>query len=148
MGDAFKYVIRNGGLATESAYAYKESDGVCKSAKPVATISGYTMVPSKSESSLQKAVSKQPVSVGIDGNGYDFQFYSGSGVFTGSCGTNIHHAVTIVGYGAESDGTKYWLIKNSWGKSWGDNGYGKIERGIGAPEGRCGIAIYATYPVA
>ncbi|KAI8001589.1 Senescence-specific cysteine protease SAG12 [Camellia lanceoleosa] len=76
----------------------------------------------------------------------DFKLYS-SGVFTGNCGTNLDHAVTIIGYGATSDGTKYWLVKNSWGSGWGENGYMKIKRDIAANEGLCGIAMQASYPI-
>ena len=54
----------------------------------------------------------------IDAGGSDFQFYY-SGVFTGDCGTDLDHRVTVVGYGTSDDGTKYWLIKNSWGIGWG-----------------------------
>ncbi|KAG5247058.1 senescence-specific cysteine protease SAG [Salix suchowensis] len=68
-----------------------------------------------------EAVAKQPVSVAVDGVGYDFQFYK-SGVFKGDCGTYLNHAVTAIGYGASSDGTAYWLVKNSWGTSWGERG--------------------------
>ncbi|KAG6751213.1 hypothetical protein POTOM_045732 [Populus tomentosa] len=78
--------------------------------------------------------------------GSDFQFYS-SGVFTGKCGTELDHGVTAVGYGETSDGTKYWLVKNSWGSSWGEEGYIRMQRDIDA-EGLCGIAMDSSYPTA
>ncbi|KAI3895502.1 hypothetical protein MKW92_010178 [Papaver armeniacum] len=112
-----------------------------------ALIDGYEDVPANSETSLLKAVSKQPVSVAIDASGQDFQFYS-SGVFTGTCGTELDHGVTAVGYGTASDGTKYWLVKNSWGTSWGEEGYIRMQRDVNANEGLCGIAMEASYPTA
>ncbi|CAI9782058.1 unnamed protein product [Fraxinus pennsylvanica] len=125
-------------------------DGTCNSKKEsshAAKITGYEDVPANSESALLKSVAKQPVSVAIDASGSDFQFYS-SGVFTGECGTDLDHGVTAVGYGTASDGTKYWLVKNSWGTSWGENGYIRMQRGIDAGEGLCGIAMQASYPIA
>ncbi|GJV72538.1 senescence-specific cysteine protease SAG39-like protein [Tanacetum coccineum] len=104
-------------------------------------------VPANSESALLKAVARQPVSVAIDASGSDFQFYS-SGVFTGECGTELDHGVTAVGYGTSDDGTKYWLVKNSWGTSWGQEGYIMMERDVDAKEGICGIAMQASYPTA
>ncbi|KAJ6364314.1 hypothetical protein OIU76_029290 [Salix suchowensis] len=80
-----------------------------------AKITGYEDVPVNNEKALLQAVAKQPVSVAVDGVGYDFQFYK-SGVFKGDCGTYLNHAVTAIGYGASSDGTAYWLVKNSWGE--------------------------------
>ncbi|KAI5328002.1 hypothetical protein L3X38_027398 [Prunus dulcis] len=61
------------------------------------------------------------------------RFYS-SGVFTGTCGINLGHGVTAVGYGTSSDGTKYSLVKNSWGTGWGESGYVTMQRGIPAKE--------------
>ncbi|KAH6765292.1 senescence-associated gene 12 protein [Perilla frutescens var. frutescens] len=150
MDYAFQYIISNKGLTTESNYPYEGVDGTCntkKASSDAAKITGYEDVPANSEFGLLKAVANQPVSVAIDASGSDFQFYS-SGVFTGQCGTELDHGVTAVGYGTASDGTKYWLVKNSWGTSWGENGYIRMERDIGAAEGICGIAMEASYPTA
>ncbi|KAK6124322.1 hypothetical protein DH2020_041943 [Rehmannia glutinosa] len=146
--DAFKFIIKNGGLTTESNYPYEGVKGICntkKESSKVAKITGYEDVPANSESALLKVVANQLVSVSIDARGSDFKFYS-SGVFTGECGTELHHAATAVGYGETSDGTKYWLVKNSWGSGWGEGGYIRMQRDIDAKEGLCGIAMEASYP--
>ncbi|KAK8574928.1 hypothetical protein V6N12_062605 [Hibiscus sabdariffa] len=124
----------------------KGDDQGCQ-ANHAATINGFQDVPANSEDALQKAVANQPVSVAIDASGFEFQFYS-SGVFTGSCGTQLDHGVTAVGYGEDDDGTKYWLVKNSWGTSWGEQGYIRMQRDVDAKEGLCGIAMQASYPTA
>ncbi|KAK0596780.1 hypothetical protein LWI29_018984 [Acer saccharum] len=150
MDNAFEFIIENKGLTTESNYPYQGSDGTCsknKAASHASKITGYEDVPANNEAALLKAVTKQPVSVAIDAGGSDFQFYS-SGVFTGQCGTELDHGVTAVGYGTADDGTKYWLVKNSWGTSWGENGYIRMQRNIDAPEGLCGIAMESSYPTA
>ncbi|XP_038971284.1 senescence-specific cysteine protease SAG39-like [Phoenix dactylifera] len=150
MDDAFKFIIKNGGLTTEANYPYEATDGTCNTGKShshAATIGGYEDVPANSEAALLKAVANQPVSVAIDAGGFAFQLYS-SGVFTGDCGTDLDHGVTAVGYDKTSDGTKYWLVKNSWGSSWGENGYIRMQRDVDAKEGLCGIAMEASYPTA
>ncbi|CAA6665803.1 unnamed protein product [Spirodela intermedia] len=122
---AFQYIRRNGGLASEANYPYKDEDGTCdagKSSKPTATIAGYKNVAVNSEPALQAAVANQPVSVAIDAGGFSFQMYS-----NGEAGDN------------------YWLVKNSWGGDWGEGGYIKIKRGV-SKEGLCGIAMQASYP--
>lgn len=67
-------------------------------------------------------------------------------MFSGECGTDLDHAVTAVGYGTTQDGTKYWIVKNSWGPGWGEKGYIRMQRGVDAKEGLCGIAMDACYP--
>ncbi|TQE06416.1 hypothetical protein C1H46_007915 [Malus baccata] len=151
---AYDYMInRNRSLATEDNYPYQAKDGgICKtaSAAPAAgaiTITGYENVPANNEDALLKAVANQPVSVAVDIDAEEFKYYSG-GVYTGPCGTNLSHEVTAVGYGTSNDGTKYWLLKNSWGKDWGEGGYMRLQRDVPAKEGLCGIAMEATYPTA
>ncbi|RWW67300.1 hypothetical protein BHE74_00025272 [Ensete ventricosum] len=65
----------------------------------------------------------------------------------GSCGRELDHGVAIVGYGTSEDGMKYWIVKNSWGPEWGEEGYVRMQRGISASEGLCGIAMEASYPI-
>ncbi|CAI0429639.1 unnamed protein product [Linum tenue] len=139
MDDAFKFIIQNKGLTTETNYPYTAADGSCSASKegnPAATIKGYEDVPANNEVALMKAVASQPISVAIDAGDSSFQLYE-SGIFTGECGTELDHGVTVVGYG-ESGGMKYWLIKNSC----------RMQRDVSSKEGICGIAMQASYPTA
>jgi len=130
-------------VCTESSYPYKGRDGSCKSscttAIPKGGVSGYKSV-GRSESSLKSAIQNQPVSIAIEADQSSFQHYK-SGVLTSGCGTDLDHAVLAVGYGSES-GHDYWLVKNSWGKSWGEKGYIKI----GIDSNVCGALNQAVYP--
>ena len=142
---AFNYIIENGGIAGETDYPYQGSDGTCQTTQLVAQITGYKDVPRNNEEQLLQAVAKQPVSVGVAVN-QNFKAYE-SDVFEGPCGSNLNHAVTVIGYNTTEDGKKYWLIKNSWGERWGEKGYMKLLRESGEPGGVCGIAMQASYPV-
>ncbi|GFP79709.1 senescence-specific cysteine protease sag39 [Phtheirospermum japonicum] len=146
---AFEFIVNNQGLTRESDYPYQQADNTCNTmgSSHVAKITGYEKVPANSESALLNAVANQPVSVAIEGSGPAFKFYS-SGVFVGECGTQHNHAVTVVGYGETEDGTKYWLVKNSWGANWGEKGYIRMKRDVDDAEGLCGIAMHASYPIA
>uniref|UniRef100_A0A8R7PNW0 Peptidase C1A papain C-terminal domain-containing protein n=1 Tax=Triticum urartu TaxID=4572 RepID=A0A8R7PNW0_TRIUA len=146
MDKAFRYIADNGGAATEDAYPYTaQQASSCNTGAPrVVTIDGYEDVPANNEKALRKAVAAQPVSVAVDAG--RSQFYS-EGVFAGECGTELDHGVAVVGYGATVDGTKYWVVKNSWGEEWGEMGYIRMERGVKDKKGLCGIAMGASYPV-
>ncbi|XP_030957117.1 vignain-like [Quercus lobata] len=149
MENAFEFIKQTGGVTTEKNYPYQARHKSCDSSKmndPMVQIDGYENVPQNDENALMKAVANQPVSVAIDAGGKDFQFYS-EGVFTGDCGTELNHGVAIVGYGTTLDGKKYWIVKNSWGPEWGEKGYIRMQRGVNAEEGLCGIAMEASYPV-
>jgi len=143
---AFAFVIKNGGLCRESAYPFTGVDGRCKTCTAVSKISSYKDVTQNSEDALTAAVANGPVSVAIQANQNGFQFYK-SGVMTSRCGTKLDHGVLAVGYGVDG-GTQYWKIKNSWGATWGENGFIRIGRGMQAPYGLCGIAMQASYAIA
>lgn len=147
MDYAYQFIIDNKGIDTEEDYPYQSRQLLCKKDKlkrRVVTIDGYTDVPPNDEKKLLKAVAVQPVSVGICGSARAFQLYS-KGIFTGPCSTYLDHAVLIVGYGSEN-GVDYWIVKNSWGKSWGMNGYIHMLRNTDNSAGLCGINMLASYP--
>jgi len=145
MDDAFEYIIKNKGVDTEASYPYKGVDGACKfSADNVgATITGYEDVTSGSESALQNAVANAPVAVAIDASHSSFQLYTSGVYYEPACSTTkLDHGVLAVGWGTDS-GSDYWVVKNSWGTSWGQSGYIWMTRN---KNNNCGIATQASYP--
>merc|ERR1711959_17857 len=139
MDDAFKFIEAHG-LEKETSYPYKGANGKCDTAKETAAdgiskgvVTSFKDVTPNSESQLAAAVTLGPVSVAIEADQQGFQHYS-SGVFSGTCGTNLDHGVLAVGFGTDS-GKDYWKVKNSWGASWGDQGYIMMAKDISSPEG-------------
>jgi C1A family cysteine protease len=114
------------GVTTEAAYPYTGRDGSCKSFTPTYKFGGDGT--GSGESTLAGQLGSQPVSVCVDASG-GFQSYH-SGVFSGPCGTQINHAILAVGYTSA-----YWIVKNSWGTSWGSSGYIYMARG----KNLCGV---------
>lgn len=114
-------------------------------------------VPANDPSAMMAALSAQPVSIAIQADQPGFKFYK-DGIFNGPCGTNLDHGVLAIGYGTDKTETDrphplrpvktgdYWLVKNSWGPAWGDEGYIKLGRSSKKGPGTCGILMQASYP--
>jgi KDEL-tailed cysteine endopeptidase len=142
---AFKYIVDNG-ITSESNYPYTAVSGNCRQVPPVVRIRAFNAVPSGSEVALKTAIAQQPVSVLVDASQPSFQLYGG-GVMTGFCGSILNHGVLAVGYGT-LDGQDYYIVKNSWGADWGDEGYILLGRGPKfGKKGQCGIQLDPSYPV-
>jgi len=147
MDNGFKYIEANHGIDTEASYPYTGKNGVChfKPSDVGATVTGFTDITSGDEQALmQAAATVGPISVAIDASGLRFQLYR-SGIFNNPrcSSTKLDHGVLVVGYGTEA-GKDYWLVKNSWGETWGINGYIKMSRN---KHNQCGIATQASYPL-
>ena len=125
---AWDYVKAKGGLALEKDYPYAAKDQTCKTvSKRNAPITGYSKV-SKSDASVKTAIKAEPEAVAVDASNWS-QYRSG--VFS-NCSKRINHAVVAVGFTDD-----YWVIRNSWGKRWGESGFMKIKMGD-----TCGIEQY------
>lgn len=146
MDNAFEYAIDNS-MCSESTEPYFAEYESCEECKSVANFSSCVDVTPGNELHLKTALLSTPISVAIDAESNMFQFYSGGIITASECGTSLDHGVLLVGYG-EDDGVKYWLVKNSWGESWGENGYFRLERTDEEnTDGTCGIALQPSYPV-
>lgn len=145
---AFQYMHENMGIDTEDSYPYTGVSGSCQyspSSSPI-RVKGFVDLPKGDEIKLAEAVATiGPVAVAIDASQRSFQFL-GKGVYSDdNCSSEtLDHAVLVVGYGTEEDGTAYWLAKNSWGTIWGDEGYFKVARNR---DNHCGLASMASYPL-
>jgi len=141
MDYAFQWIIKNKGIAGQSAYPYTARDGQCKQGIPsVATITGFKDVPAKNEGELMKALQLGPVSVAVEADKSVFQFYHDGVLDNAACGVQLDHGITLTGSGTLS-GKNYWKVKNSWGASWGKAGYILLVR----DKNQCGISLAASY---
>ena len=144
---AIAYAIDHS-IEQTSDYPYKARDGACKydASKGKVKINARQYVTPKNPDQMKAAVALGPVSVAIEADTNTFQFYSGGIIKSNACGTDLDHAVLVVGYGTDN-GTDYWLLKNSWGVTWGDFGLFKIIRTSESGPGICGVLEKPSYPV-
>lgn len=152
MDDAFKFDEKNGGLCSEDDYPYKAKQGrECNPMKcedvPGTEVTAFYDVPPGEVDTMVRALAMQPVSVAIQADQFAFQFYS-SGVLTDDkCGENLDHGVLAVGYGSDFETNEpYFLVKNSWGETWGESGFIRLSRNSKNENGMCGILKMASYP--
>jgi len=147
MDFAFTYIKKNDGIDTEDSYPYEAKNDVCRfrSSDVGATDVGYVDIPHYDEEALMQAVATVgPISVAIDAGHSSFQMYRSGVYYEPKCSsTKLDHGVLAVGYGTYQ-GQDYWLVKNSWGESWGMNGYIMMARN---QNNHCGIATQASYPM-
>jgi cathepsin L len=131
------YPYTSGTTKKASTCEYKESSATA------VDVSGYESVSADSVEQMKAALAQRPLAVAIEADKRVFQTYK-SGVLSGStCGTKLDHAVLVVGWGTE-DSQDYWLVKNSWNTTWGDQGYVKLA--ITEGEGTCGVQMRPLYP--
>lgn len=148
MDNAFRYIKENGGIDTEKSYPYEGIDDSChyNPSTVGATDRGFVDIPEGDEEKMKQALATVgPIAVAIDASHESFQFYSEGVYDEPSCDSQqLDHGVLAVGYGTDPDGSDYWLVKNSWGSTWGDKGYIKMARN---KDNQCGIASASSYPL-
>jgi len=148
MNSAFQYVIANKGIDTEQSYPYLTKQGTCHftTANIGATITNYKNVAAGNEAALIAAINQQPVSVAIDASQNSFQLYKTGVYYEPKCSsTRLDHGVLAIGYGTDdTTGTDYYIVKNSWGTSWGTAGFIQMSRN---KANNCGIATQASWPI-
>jgi C1A family cysteine protease len=130
---------------TQSSYPYRAVQGACRfsSANTGKTTTGYVNVAGNNPTAMKSALAGRPLAVSIEADRAVFQNYA-SGIFNSTqCGTNLDHAVIVVGWGT-SGTTEYWTVRNSWGTSWGERGY--IRMAITSGAGVCGVQVQPLYP--
>jgi len=147
---AFNWIVKNG-ICSEKSYPYTAYQDECHNqfypCEVAAHIAGHSYIEPNNEHALKEAVAQQPVSVEIEADSDVFRFYKSGVLKSSGCGTSLDHAVLLVGYGTQ-DGQDYWLVKNSWNETWGDQGYIKLARtDSSASYGECGIALRPSIPI-
>lgn len=146
---AYVFAIDNNGVANSSTDPYLGTTDwrLCQRTMPTSlnsSISSWVSLPSYNETNIRDVLyNVGPLFITIQVTD-DFFYYSG-GIFTdvnNFCNDWPNHAILLTGFGTE-DGIDYWILKNSWGTDWGENGFFRIQRGVGL----CGIDLYASYPI-
>ena len=143
--EAIQYA-QDAGMVEDRYYPYQAEDEFCIY-DPYMTVlkpNGHVYVNPNNAKALKTAIADGPVSVGVDADSGVFQFYTSGILNSPSCGTDIDHAIVAVGYGVDPNKGEYYIVRNSWGSSWGDRGYLKIAIVDGV--GICAIQKAPVYP--
>lgn len=149
MGSVMSWIGKNNGLCSEEAYPYfsgttgkvGECETTCEKIDK-SDIQKVINVAPNNEQAFISALYQQPISIALEADEPGFQLYK-SGIFTGKCSTNLDHGVLAVGYAPD-----YWIVKNSWGTDYGENGYIRLARGdYNGKSGQCGLLIQPVYPI-
>ena len=131
------YPYTSGTTMKRSTCAYDASSATA------VDVSDYTFVTPDSVSDMKGALVQQPLAVSIEADKLVFQTYQSGILDSTKCGTSLDHAVLAVGYGSEN-GQEYWLVKNSWNTTWGDQGF--IKLAIVDGDGICGVQMEPLFP--
>lgn len=143
MTNSFKY-IKDHKITTETKYPYEAKDKSCRySEDGEYADSGFTNIPRYDCKGLETAVAAGPVSIAVSASGDFFRYKSG--IYDGNCGTRLNHGITAVGYG-EENGKQFFIIKNSWGTGWGNQGYIYLAKTTAQGAGKCGVCLMNTVP--
>ncbi|KAI0978889.1 hypothetical protein GJ496_001271 [Pomphorhynchus laevis] len=152
MEDCFEYIRDANGIQNENDYPYVGRENQCahnNSVGAAVTCDSFVRIKEGDEIALMNAVARNgPISIAMDCSSPQFMSY-GKGIYmdTACSPSNLNHAMLLVGYGTQTIKNKkqpYWIVKNSWGTSWGEKGYCRVAR---LHKNMCGIASYALYPV-
>jgi C1A family cysteine protease len=135
--EALQWVVSQGGLDSDSCYPYVAQDQTCASSQcsPALSISRVTPV-SGDEPSIYTALQSMPLSICCDAEAW--QNYNGGVLTADQCGDNVDHAIQLTGYSPDQGG--YWIVRNSWGADWGENGFIYLQYG----ENTCAITSEVT----
>lgn len=146
MQDAFTH-FKTHGSVLQTEYPYTGRDGKCTetSKKGQVKVQSFTNVREGDQDDLVKAVLRQPVAVSVAAGSRAFEFYKGGIIDGKACGNDLDHGVVAVGFGQEN-GKEYFIIRNSWSASWGEEGYVRIAKNNSIRGGVCGVALDASYP--
>ena len=138
--------ITTHGQELETAYPYTAVTGTCQynQSQGKVNVTSINQVPAGTVADLKAAINAGPTSVTVEADTYVFQMYTGGILNSADCGTNLDHAITAVGYGTDPTAGEYYIVRNSWGASWGDQGYIMIAAVDGV--GICGIQQISVWP--
>jgi len=126
--EALQWIVQQGGQETEACYPYTAQDGTCNQAQcsPDPNLKLSTVRPiSGSESVIYQVLGQAPLSICADAE--PWQNYNGGILTADQCGDSVDHAIQLTGYSPNQGG--YWIVRNSWGASWGENGFIYLQYG-------------------